>query len=106
MSNKRKTFKDILEEEFPKKEKRNRTFYGSNSNTSSKTRDKKTNYICTIEGCGYSSRVWVWGGHMEKSYNQSTHCPEHGDTMINVGNACEIPKKGNRQELVEMYTKS
>lgn len=105
MSKERKTFKDILEEEFPEKEKRTRSFYGSNSNTSGKAFNKKTNYICTVEECGYSSRVWIWRSNFNTiSSNQSTHCPEHGDTMINVGNACEIPKKGKRKDLVEMYT--
>lgn len=103
MSKDRKTFKDILEEEFPEEKKNNRIFYGSNCNTSGKSINKKTNYICSVKGCGYSARIWVWGIHMNKSYNQSKHCPEHGDTLINVGNACEIPKKGNREELIKMY---
>mgnify|MGYP006282657765 CR=1 FL=1 len=83
-----------------------RIHYGSNSNTSGKSLNKKTNLICSDPNCNYNSRVWIWGFDLNKISVSSYTCPKHGNTMINVGNGSKIPKAGSkeRKRLIEKYT--
>ena len=98
--NDQKTFQEILKEEFPSKQKFDRNIIASNSNTSSKAKGKKTNHICSVQGCGYAARIWVTY-NWNIPCNISRHCPKHGDTLINVGNAEELPKKGKDREKLK-----
>jgi hypothetical protein len=74
-----------------------RVFYGENSNTCSKARGKKTNFICSDYSCGYSARNWVLGSTFEKSANSSMHCPIHKTDLVNVGNGSKLPKVGSKK---------
>lgn len=86
--------KKKIKPNLPKEHIPNRRFYGSHSDTSSKSYNKKTNYICSHYDCGYSCRQWIWSiTKSNKMSVSSTKCPTHGDTLINVGNGATIPKK-------------
>jgi hypothetical protein len=93
---------------YNKSELDNRIHYGSNSNTSGKSMNKKTNLICSNPKCNYSSRVWIWKFNPNKISVSSITCPIHGNTMINVGNGSNLPKAGTkkRKQLIEKYTHS
>lgn len=90
---------------YPKEKEVHRVFYGSNSNTSGKSYNKKTNLICSNHKCGYSSRVWIWKFNPNKDSVSSYKCPKHGDTMVNIGNGSKVPKKFSkeRKQLIDKY---
>ena len=85
---------------YPKEKETKRVFYGSNSNTSGKSYNKKTNLICSNPKCGYSSRTWIWKFAPNKDSVSSYKCPKHGDTMVNVGNGSKMPKKGSKERTL------
>jgi hypothetical protein len=88
-------------------EEKIRRFYGSHSNTSSRSYNKKTNMICTDVNCNYSSRNFIWTNKASHEYVSSTKCPHHNTTLLNIGNACTLPKVGSRErrELIDRLVK-
>jgi len=92
-----------IKPKYPKEYPKIRSFYGSNSDTSSKGMRVKTNCICPDVDCNYSSRNWVVAWEMnpnQKNSVSSKNCPKHNLPLVNIGNACKMPK--NKKEKSEL----
>jgi len=98
-----------IKPKYPKEFPKMRSFYGSNSDTSAKGMRVKTNCICPDIDCNYSSRNWVVAREMspnQKASVSSKFCPKHNLELVNIGNACVMPKgKKEKIELLKSLNK-
>lgn len=75
------------------------TGLGSHSCSSIRGKDKKATYVCPDRDCHYTSRIW--NSASPKNYKNSVssfNCPHHNLQLIFLGDATEIPSKGNRRK--------